>query len=66
MKIRMTAISAGPDGFLDVDRVVEVPDAKALELIDTRHAIPAGPDEKVTGRWPHGFELSAAAKPPRK
>jgi hypothetical protein len=62
MKVRMTTIAAGPKGLVDADQVVELPDAKAGELIETLHAVPAGPDDKVTARWPHGVELSHPKK----
>jgi hypothetical protein len=61
MRIRMTAISAGPNGILDADQVVDVPDDKARELIATYHAV-AAPDDKPTAKWPHGVELSTPAE----
>lgn len=58
MKVKTTAISAGPRGVLDADRVIELPDAKARELIDADAAVPADPEAKVTGRWPHGADVA--------
>lgn len=66
MKIRMLTPSAGPNGVLDADAVVEVPDDKALELIETHHAVKAGPEDKARHRWPHGVELSASPRKPVK
>jgi hypothetical protein len=49
MKVKLTAIMAGPDGSHDVGTVLDVPKAKGKELIDGGYAVAVDDKEKAEG-----------------
>jgi len=54
--------SAGPNGTLDPDKIVEVKDAFANFLIEQRVAEKAESDAKITGVWPHAQDVPKPEK----
>lgn len=62
MKIRMLSTAAGPQGVVAADAVVNVPDAKAKELIKLGFAAAAAPEDKATAPWPFGDAVAPAEK----
>lgn len=62
MKVFTLQPSAGPNGNLDAERVVDVPDPFGRHLIAVGAARAAVGDEKVNARWPHGTDVPKPEK----
>jgi hypothetical protein len=59
MRIRMRTLMAGPEGVVHADQIIDVPAARAYDLIETGHATQV--DDEAPRRAPETATLKGRA-----